>query len=53
MTIDKSSISRNIDDILDNADDLITKAATVEINGQKLILFGKSTATGRGFSKKY
>lgn len=54
---DLTPIETKVEDILDDEDNVITKAATktIVVNGvnQNIILFGQSSANGKGFSKTY
>ena len=54
---DGNIIETRIEDTLDDADNILTKAATktIKVNGEdkNIVIFGKSTGDGQGFSKLY
>jgi len=54
---DGNIIETRIEDTLDDPDNVLTKAATktIKVNGEdkNIVIFGKSTGDGQGFSKLY
>ena len=54
---DGNIIETRIEDTLDNPNNVLTKAATktIKVNGEdkNIVIFGKSTGDGQGFSKLY
>jgi len=54
---DGNIIETKIEDTLDDPDNVLTKAATktIKVNGEdkNIVIFGKSTGDGQGFSKLY